>query len=105
MYLIRYALEICWVPDGAGPMSVASAQKLKLGTLDFADLTTRIPATAGQPTGYIQVPGGNTPTQANFNTALAGAAGTPTAPSMATDLAVAIASNLTRIQGFATGGG
>jgi hypothetical protein len=104
-YQIRYALEIVFIPDGAGPMSVPSMQTLKLGTLEFSDLTTRIPATTGQATGYINVPGGDTPTQGNFNTALNGAAGTPTAPSMANDLAVAIAANLARIQGFATGGG
>ncbi len=103
-YQLRYAVEICWVPDGAGPMSVPSSQKLRLGTLDFSGLTVATPAT-GQPTGYLPVPGGSAPTQGNFNTALTGSAATPTAGSMAADLATAIATNLARIQGFATGGG
>ena len=97
-YQIKYSYEILFIPDGAGPMSVQSAQKLRLGTLDFAGLTVDNPQnlTPGQPTGYQQVPGGDTPTQANFNTAVAAAA---------QDIDVAIAANLARIQGFATGGG
>lgn len=107
MYLLRYVLRAEWVGDGSGPVSVPSAQTLQLGTLQFSDLTTRYPGgiATGQPTGFIIVPGGDAPTQANFNTAISGAAGTPTAPSMANDLSVAIAANLGRIQGFATGGG
>ena len=106
-YQIRYALEVVWIPDGAGPMSIASAQKLKLGTLEFAGLTTNNPQnlTAGQPTGYIAVPGGDAPSQANFRTALQGTSGAPTAGGMTADLDAAIATNLARIQGFATGGG
>ena len=104
-YMIRYALNIEWIPDGAGPVSFPSAQKIKLGTLEFADLTTRVPATAGQPTGFILVPGGDTPSQANFRTALQGSSGAPTAGGMTADLDAAIAANLARIQGFATGGG
>ncbi len=97
-YQIRYALEIVFVPDGAGPMSIASMQKLKLGSLEFAGLTVQNPqiTTTGQPTGYQQVPGANAPSQANFDTAL---------ESMEDDLSTAIAANLVRIQGFATGGG
>lgn len=106
-FQIRYALEVVFVPDGAGPMSIASMQKLKLGSLEFAGLTVVNPQnlTTGQPTGFIQVPGGNTPTQANFRTAMTGAAGAPTAGGMTADLDAAIATNLLRIQGFATGGG
>ncbi len=106
-YLIRYALEICYVPDGAGPMSVPSMQKLKLGSLEYAGLTVQNPQnlTTGQPTGYIQVPGGNAPSQANFRSALQGSSGAPTAGGMTADLDAAIATNLTRIQTFATGGG
>ena len=106
-YQIRYEIEVVWIPDGAGPMSVPSAQKLRLGQIAFSGLTPGVAGAPGgsQPTGFIQVPGGDTPTQGNFNTALNGAAGTPTAPSMANDLSAAIAANLAQIQGFATGGG
>ena len=106
-YLLKYSLEVIFVPDGAGSMSVPSAQKLKLGSLEFAGLTVQNPQnlTAGQPTGYIQVPGGNAPSQANFRTALQGTSGAPTAGGMTADLDTAIATNLAQIQGFATGGG
>ena len=106
-YLIRYALEVVYVPDGAGAMSVPSAQKMKLGSLEFAGLTVQNPQNpiTGQPTGYIQVPGGNAPSQANFRTALQGTSGAPSANGMTADLDTAIATNLAQIQGFATGGG
>ena len=96
MYIIRYALEVCWVGDGTGPLSVPSAQKLRGGTLDMAGLTlAAVPA--GQPTGTQPVPGGDSPSQSNFNTAIS---------AMATDLENNfIAPNLTRIQAFSTGGG
>lgn len=107
MYLARYVLEIDWIGDGQGPMSIPSAQKLKLGSLEFAGLTTNNPTISnpGQPTGQLIVPGGNAPTQANFRTMLTGSTAAPTAGSMAADLDTAIAYNLTRLQGFATGGG
>ena len=106
-YQIRYALDIVFVPDGAGPMSIASMQKLKLGSLEFAGLTVQNPqiTTTGQPTGYIQVPGANAPSQANFRTALQGTSGAPSAGGMTADLDAAIATNLARILTFATGGG
>ena len=104
-YLIRYVLEIDWIADGAGPNMLApSAQKLKLGSLEMFGQTVAV-VPSGQPTGYIQVPGGDAPTQANFRTALQGSSGAPTAGGMTADLDAAIATNLARIQGFATGGG
>ena len=106
-FQIRYALEVVFVPDGAGPMSIASAQKLKLGSLEFAGLTVVNPQnlTTGQPTGFIAVPGGNAPSQANFRTALQATSGAPTAGGMTADLDASIATNLARILTFATGGG
>lgn len=106
MYLIRYVVEVDWVPDGAGPLSMPSAQKLKLGSLEFAGLTVANPTISitGQPTGYQQVPGGDAPTQGNFNTALTGSSATP-AGGLALDISTAVAANLARIQGFASGTG
>ncbi len=106
-YMIKYALEVLFIPDGAGPMSDPSAQKLKLGSLEFSGLTVVNPQnlTTGQPTGFIMVPGANAPSQANFRTALQGTSGAPSAGGMTADLDAAIATNLARIQGFATGGG
>ena len=51
------------------------------------------------------VPGGDSPTLGNFNTALTGAAGTPAAGSMAADLNTQINAALAQIQGFSSGGG
>jgi hypothetical protein len=104
-FLIRYVLEVDYIGIGEGPRTLEiGAAKIKLGSLEMAGLTLATPAT-GQPTGYIQVPGGETPTQANFRTALQGTSGAPTAGGMTADLDTAIATNLARILTFATGGG
>lgn len=79
-YGLKYQMEVVWIPDGAGPMTVPDAQKMRL-----------------QQTTIVQVPGGDAPTQANFNSAITGA--------MTTDLETQIGNNLTQIQGWATGGG
>jgi hypothetical protein len=70
------------------------------------------PPSGGWPVGPgpvgIVVPGGDAPTQANFQTALTGTAGAPVggaAGSLAGDINAQIAANLGRILGFATGGG
>lgn len=87
-YGIRYSLQVCWIPDGAGAMSVPSAQ---------AEGFTQTGA-------FLIVPGGDSPTQGNFNTAISGASATPTAPSMSNDLAAQIAAALAKIQAWSTGG-
>lgn len=87
-YALRYSLDVVWVGDGANSMSVPSAQRLKLVQ-----------------SALLQVPGGDAPSQANFNTAIGVTAGNVIANSMASDLEAQIATNLTRIQAFATGGG
>jgi hypothetical protein len=89
-YVITGSINVRWVPDGAGPMTVPSAQELKL----------MIGVGAA-----IQVPGGDSPTQGNFNTAIGGSSSTATAPSVAAALEALIAANLGQIQGFSTGGG
>ena len=87
-YGIKYTMEVVWIGDGANQMSVPSAQKLKLFQ-----------------SAIVQVPGADAPTQANFNTAIGVTSGNVIANSMASDLEAQIATNLTRIQAFATGGG
>ena len=110
MFLIRYAIEVEFAVDGGGALGTYPvSQKLKLGSLDFKDLTTRyqVPTTGSgiaQPVGYQGVPGGNAPTQNNFRTALYASTAAPTG-GMLLDLDTAIGLNLARIQGFATGGG
>jgi hypothetical protein len=88
-YALRYSMSVVWVGDGANQMSVPSAQVLKFTPLN----------------GLIQVPGGDAPTAANFNTAIGVTSGNVIANSMASDLEAQVLANLTRLQGFATGGG
>lgn len=79
-YGLRYSLDVVWIPDGAGAMTVPDAQRKK-----FVQAA------------IVQVPGGDTPSAANFNTAISGA--------MVTDLEAQVLANLGQLQGFATGGG
>lgn len=88
-YRLRYSVNIDWIGDGIGQLEVSGAQ-----TIGFS-ATVPVP----------NVPGTNSVTQANFNQALSGATATPTAPSLSADIAAQIAAQLTRIQGFVTGGG
>lgn len=78
-YGLKYSLDVVWIPDGAGPMTVPDSQKLKMVQA-----------------AVVLVPGGDAPSQANFNTAISGA--------MVTDLEAQVATNLTAIQAWATGG-
>ena len=79
-YGLKYSLNVVWIPDGAGSMTVPDAQR-KL----FVQ------------SSIVPVPGGDAPTAANFNTAITGA--------MTTDLEAQVLANLGQLQGFATGGG
>jgi hypothetical protein len=79
-YGLRYALEVVFIPDGAGPMTVPDQQRKKF-----------IQA------AIVQVPGADAPTAANFNTAISGA--------MVTDLEAQVLASLAQLQAFATGGG
>ena len=87
-YALRYALDVVWVPNGAGPMTAPDAQRKKFTQ-----------------TAMIPVPGGDTPTAANFNTAIGVTTGNVIAGSMAADLETQVLAALTQLQGFATGGG
>jgi hypothetical protein len=78
-YGLRYTLDVVYIPIGAGPMTVPDAQRLKMVQ-----------------SSIVPVPGGETPTAANFNTGITGG--------MTTDLEAQVLANLTQIQGFATGG-
>ncbi len=79
-YGLKYSLDVVWLPDGAGAMTVPDAQRLKM-----------------MQSSIVLVPGGDAPTAANFNTAITGA--------MTTDLEAQVLANLGQLQGFATGGG
>ena len=76
--LIIKSVEIAWVGDGAGAMSVPSAQALFAANL-----------------APIQVPGGDAPTTGNITTACTTAG---------TNLATFFNASIAQIQGFATGG-
>ena len=85
-YVIKWRAEVCWIPAGAGSMEVPSAQTLIVNN-DF-----------GANSGFVSVPGGASPTGANFTTA---------ATTVGTNLGTAlnVAATLAQLQGFATGGG
>jgi hypothetical protein len=87
-YALKYSMEVVWIGDGASSMSVPSAQRKKF-------LQSAI----------VQVPGGDTPTAANFNTAIGVTSGNVIANSLASDLEAQVLANLGQLQGFATGGG
>ena len=83
-YQVVGSISIAWVPDGAGPMSVQSAQTLTVNTL------------FGGNGGPVLVPGADAPSTANVSTACS---------TLATNLAAALNAQIGRIQGFASGGG
>ena len=78
-YEARYSLDIVWVPDGAGPMTVPDSQKLK-----FSQSATLFVA----PTGGL--------TQTTINNAITGG--------MTTDLEAQTATQLATMQAWSTGG-
>lgn len=98
-YFIQGEISICFVPDGSGPMSVPSMQKIVFRPAGWPGNSP-----TGGANGWL-VPGGNGASQANFNQALSGSTSTPAAASLSLDISQQIAAQLTRIQGFATGGG
>lgn len=79
-YGLRYSLDVVWIPDGASAMTVPDAQRKKFNQ-----------------SSIVQVPGGDSPTAANFNTAISGG--------MVTDLEAQVLASLGQLQGFSTGGG
>lgn len=82
-YMLRYQMDVVYVGQGMNAMSVPSAQVKTFFNPNW-------------PLGSVLVPGGETPSAANFNTAISGG--------MVTDLEAQVLANLTQIQGFATGG-
>lgn len=92
-YQIQAQLVVQYVGPGTGPLQVPSQQAIILGQLGLLGIGL---ATGNNSLAVVAVPGGESPTQSNFNTALS---------TMQTNMQNAIANNLTQIQGFATGGG
>lgn len=88
-YRLRYQVQIDWVGDGIGAMEGSSGGQ----TISFS---------ATVPVAFV--PGANSPTQGNFNTALSGSSATPTSPSLSYDVATQIATKLAQIQAWSTGG-
>lgn len=83
-YFLKWRVEVCLLPDGAGQMQAPMMQTEVINN-DF-----------GANGGLIAVPGGSTPTGANFTTACT---------TLGTNISTAInvAATLAAIQGFATG--
>jgi len=89
-YAIRYQMDVVWIGDGLGPMG-ALTTSLNTGGGGGAQVKSFFQTT------LVPVPGGDSPTAANFNTAITG--------TMTTDLEAQVLANLGQLQGFATGGG
>lgn len=74
MYMVRVYVDYCWVGDGTASSQLGQAQSNEPG---YGAAQTPGPAPLGQ-TMRLQdaefVPGGDAPTQANFNTAVVAAA-------------------------------
>lgn len=87
---LTYTVSVCEVPNGAGGMSVPSAQ---VKTFTQQQVVT-VPGTEG---AY---------TLGNFNTALTGSSSTPTAGSLAADINAQITvAVLAQLNAFSSGGG
>lgn len=87
-YAIRYTLEVTWLPDGSGPMTIPDAQKKRF-----------------QQTSIVAVAGGDSLTQANLNNAMGATAGNTVANSMLSDLQTQTAAALAQMQAWNAGGG
>lgn len=92
-YALRYQMDVVWIGDGTGPMTALAGAGAGIGVSGGggAQVLSMFQSS------LVQVPGGDAPSQANFNTAITGG--------MTTDLEAQIATNLARIQAFASGGG
>jgi hypothetical protein len=85
-FILNWSVTAHWIGDGCSAMSVPAAQALKLNQ----------GSTLGG--GSVVVPGGDSPTGANFTTA---------ATTVGTNMGAALnnPATLAEIQGFSTGGG
>lgn len=88
MYVLTGSVNISWLPDGGGPMTVPTAQTLKV-LIDY------VPAQAGIAAAPIAVPGGDAPSTGNLNTA---------ATAFGTAVSTMLQANVTQIQNWASGG-
>lgn len=123
-YILQYEVTVAWIPDGGGPMTQPTAQKMVFRPQPGPSITasTTLMGGVGGLTGTVTqggwpigpgpvgivVPGLDAPTQANFRSALHGATTQPTggaSGSMAGDVDAQIATNLALIQNWAKGGG
>lgn len=93
-YGVQIQINTVWVPDGGGGMTQAISQKLAF--FPSGSSATGLPTTGMAQ--IVPVPGGDAPTAANFNTAIASAVADIEAQ-------IAVAATLARIQGFASGTG
>lgn len=94
-FVLKYAIDVAWVPDGAGALEVPSSFMLRF----FPSAANPAGVTLGSG-AFAQgsvIPGANAPSQANLITAL---------NNLVTDLTAQFnAATVARIQAAATGGG
>ncbi|HYM33417.1 MAG TPA: hypothetical protein VEU47_19110 [Candidatus Cybelea sp.] len=90
-YQIRALVNIDWIGDGSGPMSVPGAQTLQVQVGNFFGAVT-----LGGNSAPVQVPGADAPTTGNISTACT---------TLATQVAALLNAKIGQIQGFASGSG
>lgn len=86
LYASNGGVTLAWVPDGAGPMSMPSAQKITAAGYPGSNFQSPL---------VVTVPGGDSPTTGNITTAC---------NSLATALATYFNASIGQIQGWSTGG-
>lgn len=89
MLILTGTVNCSFVPDGAGQMSVPTVQTIQVS------LNAAVPSQTGITAGPIQVPGGNSPSTGNLNTA---------AVAFGAAISTLLQANQAQIAAFGTGG-
>ena len=95
-FVLKYKVDIAWVPDGVSALEVPTSAVLTF--FPTANNPGGVTLGSGAFAQGSLIPGANAPSAANITTAL---------NNLVTDINAQVAAPgvLTRIQGFATGGG
>lgn len=97
-FAIRYKVDIAWIGDGLGGSQVPNSQMLRIEPTSANGVGLSL-GSGDAAQWLVPVPGGNSPSAANFATAFT---------AMATDCAAQLGSGtalLARVQAFSSGGG
>lgn len=97
-FAIRYKVDIAWIGDGLGGSQVPNSQFVRIEPTTASGLAVSL-GSGDAAQWIVPVPGGNSPSAANFATAFT---------DMATDCAAQLGTGtalLARVQAFSSGGG